>query len=172
MFFQHGYLDGYLYDVILSVGGDTRELGTALLIGAGVETPMMLLFAFVAKRFGVNRSLRFSAAAMALKTWFILIFRSVWGVYLMRFCHFFSYALLMPSLVYYANERMADSDKVTGQALITGAVSLAGMFSYLTGGLMVSAWGAMRGLLLVTLVGMAGGALFLLFAVRDQKKKQ
>jgi predicted MFS family arabinose efflux permease len=65
---------------------------------------------------------------------------------------------------------MADSDKVTGQALITGAVSLAGMFSYLTGGLMVSAWGAMRGLLLVTLVGMAGGALFILFAVRDQKQ--
>ena len=108
---------------------------------------------------------------MALKTWFILIFRSVWGVYLMRFCHFFSYALLMPSLVYYANERMADSDKVTGQALITGAVSLAGMFSYLTGGLMVSAWGAMRGLLLVTLVGMAGGALFIFFALRDQKQK-
>ena len=71
--------------------------------------------------------------------------------------------------LYYANERMADSDKVTGQALITGAVSLAGMFSYLTGGLMVSAWGAMRGLLLVTLVGMAGGALFIFFAVKDQK---
>ena len=170
MFFQHGYLDGYLYDVILSVGGDTRELGTALLIGAGVETPMMFLFAFVARRFGVNRSLRFSAAAMAMKTWFVLIFRSVWGVYLMRFCHFFSYALLMPSLVYYANERMADSDKVTGQALITGAVSLAGMFSYLTGGLMVSAWGALRGLLLVTLVGMAGGALFILFAFHDQRQ--
>jgi hypothetical protein len=43
------------------------------------------------------------------------------------------------------------------------------MFSYLTGGLMVSAWGAMRGLLLVTLVGMAGGALFIFFAVKDQK---
>ena len=88
----------------------------------------------------------------------------------MRFCHLFSYALLMPALTYYANERMADSDRVTGQALITGAVSLSGMFSYLTGGMMVSAWGPMRGLLICTLVAMAGGVLFVLFSLRDQKQ--
>ena len=170
IFFQHGFLDAYLYDIILAAGGDARELGTALLIGAAVETPMMLLFTRVKDRFGVGRCLRFSAAAMALKTWFILLLGSVSGVYLMRFCHLFSYALLMPSLTYYANERMADSDRVTGQALITGAVSLAGMFSYLTGGMMVSAWGPMRGLLLCTLVGMAGGALFVLFSLRDRKQ--
>ena len=170
IFFQHGFLDAYLYDIILAAGGDARELGTALLIGAAVETPMMLLFTRVKDRFGVGRCLRFSAAAMALKTWFILLLGSVTGVYLMRFCHLFSYALLMPALTYYANERMADSDRVTGQALITGAVSLSGMFSYLTGGMMVSAWGPMRGLLLCTLVGMAGGALFVLFSLRDRKQ--
>ncbi len=169
IFFQHGFLDAYLYDVILAVGGDAPELGTSLLIGAAVETPMMLLFARVARRFGVKRCLCFSALAMALKTWFILLLGSVWGVYLMRFCHFFSYALLMPALTYYANERMAESDRVTGQALITGAISLAGMFSYLTGGFMVSAWGSMRGLLVATLIGMAGGVIFVLFTLRDQK---
>ena len=170
IFFQHGFLDAYLYDVILVVGGDAKELGTALLIGAAVETPMMLLFTRVKDRFSVGRCLRFSAAAMALKTWFILLLSSVSGVYLMRFCHLFSYALLMPALTYYANERMADSDRVTGQALITGAVSLSGMFSYLTGGMMVSAWGPMRGLLICTLVAMAGGVLFVLFSLRDQKQ--
>ena len=171
IFFQHGFLDAYLYDVILVVGGDAKELGTALLIGAAVETPMMLLFTRVKDRFGVGRCLRFSAAAMALKTWFILLLGSVSGVYLMRFCHLFSYALLRPSLTYYANERMADSDRVTGQALITGAVSLSGMFSYLTGGMMVSAWGPMRGLLVCTLIGMVGGVLFILFCRKDRKQK-
>ncbi len=169
IFFQHSFLDGYLYDIIVAVGGDAPELGTALLIGAAVETPMMFLFSRVKDRFGVERPLRFSAVVMAMKTWFILLMGSVWGVYLMRFSHFFSYALLMPAFTYYANERMADSDKVTGQALITGAISLAGVFSYLFGGLMVSAWGAMRGLLFSTLVGMAGGVLFVLFGRRDQQ---
>ena len=171
IFFQHGFLDAYLYDIILAVGGDTRSLGTALLIGAAVETPMMLMFAWVERKFGVGRCLRFSAAAMALKTWFILLLGSVGGVYLMRFCHFFSYALLMPALIYYTNGRMADSDRVTGQALITGSISLAGMFSYLTGGLMVSAWGPMRGLLVCTLIGMVGGVLFILFCQKDRKQK-
>ena len=171
IFFQHGFLDAYLYDIILAVGGDARSLGTALLIGAAVETPMMLMFAWVEHKFGVGRCLRFSAAAMALKTWFILLLGSVGGVYLMRFCHFFSYALLMPALIYYTNGRMADSDRVTGQALITGSISLAGMFSYLTGGLMVSAWGPMRGLLVCTLIGMVGGVLFILFCQKDRKQK-
>lgn len=172
IFFQHCFLDAYLYDVILAVGGDAAELGTALLIGAAVETPMMLLFAWVAKKFGVGPSLRFSAVAMAVKPWFILLMGSISGVYLMRFCHFFSYALFMPAFIYYTNERMDDSDKVTGQALITGAVSLSGMFGYLSGGLMVTAWGALRGLLFSTLVGMVGGVLFILFCLRDQKQKQ
>ena len=67
---------------------------------------------------------------------------------------------------------MAEDEKVTGQALITGAISLSGVFSYLFGGMLVSGWGALRALLICTLIGMAGGALFLLFAVRDQKQKQ
>ena len=70
-----------------------------------------------------------------------------------------------------ANGRMADSDRVTGQALITGSISLAGMFSYLTGGLMVSTWGPMRGLLVCTLIGMVGGAMFILFCEKDRKQK-
>jgi len=170
VFFQHNFLDAYLYDVIVAVGGDTRSLGTALLIGAAVETPMMFLFARVQRRVGAGRVLKISVALMALKPWLILLPGSVWGVYLMRASHFFSFAPFIMALTYYGNERMAEDEKVTGQALITGSISLSGVFSYLFGGMLVSAWGALRALLLCTLVGMAGGALFLLFAQRDEKQ--
>lgn len=172
LFFQHNFLDAYLYDVVVAVGGGTGELGTALLIGALVETPMMLLFTRVADRCGAWRLLMVSAVGMALKPWLILLAGSVWGVYVMRFSHFISFAPFLLALTYYANERMAEDEKVTGQALITGAISLSGVFSYLFGGMLVSGWGALRALLICTLIGMAGGALFLLFAVRDQKQKQ
>ena len=112
------------------------------------------------------------AASMALKPWIILLPGTVWGVYLMRFSHFFTFALFLLALTYYANERMAEDEKVTGQALITGAISLSGVFSYLFGGMLISGCGVLRSLLICTLIGMAGGALFLLFAVRDQKEKQ
>ena len=46
------------------------------------------------------------------------------------------------------------------------------MFGYLSGGLMVSAWGALRGLLFSTLVSMAGGILFILFLLRDKQPPQ
>lgn len=172
LYFQHNFLDAYLYDVIVAVGGGTGELGTALLIGALVETPMMLLFTRVADRCGVKRLLLVSAVSMALKPWIILLPGTVWGVYLMRFSHFFTFALFLLALTYYANERMAEDEKVTGQALITGAISLSGVFSYLFGGMLISGCGALRSLLICTLIGMAGGALFLLFAARDQKEKQ
>ena len=169
IYFQHNFLDAYLYDVIVAVGGETPELGTALLIGAFVETPMMFLFSRVESRFGVGRVLKVSAILMALKPWLILLIGSVWGVYLMRFFHFFSFAPFLLALTYYGNERMAEDEKVTGQALITGAISLSGVFSYLFGGMLVSDWGAIRGLLISTLIGMVGGALFIFFAVKDQK---
>lgn len=170
LFFQHNFLDAYMYDMVVAVGGGTSELGTALLIGAAVEVPMMLLFTRVQKRVGAGRVLKISTALMALKPWFILLLGSVWGVYLMRFSHFFSFAPFIMAMTYYGNERMAEDEKVTGQALITGAISLSGVFSYLFGGMLVSAWGALTALLICTLIGMAGGALLLLFAVRDEKR--
>ena len=169
LFFQHNFLDAYMYDVILAVGGGTRELGTALLIGAAVETPMMFLFAWVRKKVGAGRVLKISVALLALKPWLILLSGSVWGVYLMRFSHFFSFAPFLLAITFYGNERMAEDEKVSGQALITGAISLSGVFSYLFGGVLISAWGAMTGLLICTLIGMVGGALLLLFAMRDEK---
>lgn len=172
LFFQHNFLDAYMYDVILAVGGDTPQLGTALLIGAAVETPMMFLFDRVARRFGVGRVLKISVLLMALKPWLILLMGSVWGVYLMRASHFFSFAPFLLAFTYYGNDRMAEDEKVTGQALITGAISLAGVFSYLFGGLLLSAFGAWKGLLICTLIGMVGGALFILFAVRDENERK
>ena len=170
LFFQHNFLDAYMYDVVVAVGGGTSELGTALLIGAAVETPMMFLFSRVQKGVGPGRVLKLSTAFMALKPWLILLLGSVWGVYLMRFSHFFSFAPFIMALTYYGNERMAEDEKVTGQALITGAISLSGVFSYLFGGLFVSAWGALTALLVCTLIGMVGGGLLLLFAARDQRQ--
>ena len=172
LFFQHNFLDAYLYDVIVAVGGDTAELGTALLIGAAVETPMMLLFSRVEKRFTAARVLKVSVVFMTLKPWLILLVGSVWGVYLMRFSHFFSFAPFLLALTYYGNERMAEDEKVTGQALITGAISLSGVFSYLFGGMLISAWGALTAVLICALIGMAGGVLFFLFVVRDHKRMQ
>ena len=163
-------IEGTQIHCVVAVGGGTPELGTALLIGALVETPMMFLFSRVERRLGVGRVLKVSVLLMALKPWFILLFGSVWGVYLMRASHFFSFAPFLLALTYYGNERMAEDEKVTVQALITGAISLSGVFSYLFGGMLVSACGALRALLLCTLIGMAGGALFLFFAVRDQKR--
>lgn len=163
-------MDAYLYDVIVAVGGGAGELGTALLIGALVETPMMLLFTRVADRWSVRRLMMVSAVGMALKPWLILLPGTVWGVYLMRFSHFISFAPFLLALTYYANERMATDEKVTGQALITGAISLSGVFSYLFGGMLISGRGALGALLLCTLVGMTGGGLFLLFAVKDRQQ--
>ena len=170
LFFQHNFLDAYLYDVIVAVGGDTPQLGTALLIGAAVETPMMLLFSRVEGRFGAGRVLKISVIFVTLKPLLILLTGAVWGVYLMRFSHFFSFAPFIMSLTYYGNERMAEDEKVTGQALITGAISLSGVFSYLFGGILISDWGAMTALLICTLIGVAGGALFLLFLFQDQRQ--
>ena len=170
IFFQHNFLDAYLYDVIVVLGGGTSELGTALLIGAAVEAPMMFLFAWVAHRFGSGRVMKVSVLLMALKPWLILLLGSVWGVYAMRASHFFSFAPFLLSLTYYGNERMAENEKVTGQALITGAISLSGVFSYLFGRMLISAWGAIRALQFCTFVGMAGGALFILFALLDDRR--
>ena len=98
------------------------------------------------------------------------VYQIVCGAPNVRASHFFSFAPFLLSLTFYANGRMAEDEKVTAQALITGAISLSGVFSYLFGGMLVTVCGPLRALLLCTLIGMAGGALFLLFVQKDQQQ--
>ena len=45
-------------------------------------------------------------------------------------------------------------------------------FFYLFGGMLVSAWGGLKALLICTIIGMAGGVLLILFFIRDRKQAQ
>jgi len=164
IFFQHNCINGYMWDIIRYAGGTASDMGTALLIGALAEVPVMLLFTRLEKGAGCHRLLQLAAILYVLKPLLILLHPSIPMVYVSQGMQMVTYAFVVPGMAYYANRLLAEEDRIRGQALITGSIAAAGFFGYLLGGLMVERAGILPSLWVASSVGALGSLLLFLFA--------
>lgn len=164
IFFQHNCINGYMWDIIRYAGGTAADMGTALLIGALAEVPVMLLFTRLEKGAGCHRLLQLAAILYVLKPLLILLHPSIPMVYVSQGMQMVTYAFVVPGMAYYANRLLAEEDRIRGQALITGSIAAAGFFGYLLGGLMVERAGILPSLWVASSVGALGSLLLFLFA--------
>ena len=58
----------------------------------------------------------------------------IWSVYLSQALQMFGYAVFIPASSYFINGRMAETDKVKGQMLLTEAITVSCIFGQLVGG--------------------------------------
>ena len=77
-----------------------------------------------------------------------------------------SFALYIPAAVRYVNETIAPEDQVKGQAFMTTAATLSGIFATLLGGIMFDSIGVSH-TLLVAAVSAGCGLVILLPAVKN-----
>lgn len=143
MYFCHMLINTYVAKVIENIiGAEAASVsgavegyqGTALFIQAMCELPTMFAFAWLIKKFSINRLLVFCSIMYSVKHIMILLCPNIPMFYATMVIQMFSYAILVPGGVYLANELVAPEDRNKGQAIIGVTATIGGLLASFVGG--------------------------------------
>ncbi len=162
LFTFHNIINTYLLQIMVSVGGDSRDMGVSIAIAALLELPTMFLFSLIVKRIESNRLLKIAAIFFAVKSIAFYFSSSVLNIHVSQLFQALSFALYIPASVHYTDILMRDRDKIKGQAMISAALTAGGVTGNLLGGYLLDARGAEIMLMAGVIFSIVGMAIFLL----------
>ena len=136
-FFAHNMINDFMIQIIRELGGNETELGYANFLQAILELPVMALIAVILKKFTSSGLLVFSGAAFLVKTLILLFANNLPLMYVSQSFQLFAYAVFIPAGAYYVSTTMEELDQVKGQAFITSAITIGGVFSNLISGVIL-----------------------------------
>lgn len=168
LFTFHNMNNAYLIKVIENVGGTSADMGRMLSIAAVTELPVMFLFSRISKHFKSSTLLIVSGIFFAMRAAGFMLAGNVMVMYLAAMLQIGSFALYIPSSVYYVNETMLDQDKFKGQAVMTATNTLGGVFGSLLGGFLIDHAGVGAMNTVCFAMAAAGAVLVFLFAGRHE----
>lgn len=138
LFFTHMLINNYMLNIVEAIGGDAGSQGTATFIQAMVELPTMFGFALILKKFDVKVLMIFSAVCWAIKDLMIVLAPNITIYYIAMVIQMFSYAVIIPASVYLADEYVDSEDRNQGQAIMSAAGTIGGLFASFIGGILLS----------------------------------
>ena len=163
-FFAHNMINDFMIQIIRNLGGAEKELGYANFLQAILELPVMAMIGLILKKFTSKALLLISGTAFLVKI-IILIFATNMGhMYLSQSCQLFAYAVFIPAAAYYVSKTMTDHDQVKGQAFVTSAITMGGVFSNLISGVILDNFG-IRPMLITGTAVCAVGVLIAFYAM-------
>ena len=161
IFFSNSVFNSFLLQIVEGVGGDSGDMGRIFSLMAFLEIPPMFFFSFVHRRFSCQTLLKLAAVCFTVKVVWVLVSRSVAMIFAAQFFQLLSFGLFMPAMVIFIDEIMERGEAVKGQALYTIMITVATVFSSLTGGFLLDMGGPGVLLLVASLVTAAGTLLFI-----------
>ena len=151
-FFAHNMINDFMIQIIRGLGGGEKELGYSNFLQAILELPVMALIGFVLKKIASRWMLVFSSAAFFVKMVVLMAAGNLAVYYFSQSFQLFAYAVFVPAAAYYVSETMEELDQVKGQAYITSAITIGGVFSNLISGVILDQLGINPMLLTGTIV--------------------
>lgn len=166
IYVESTYVNNYLINIVVSLGGDIKRMGTLLTVSAMSELPTMLLFSRLVGKWDSRKLIRFAAVMFSVKALGYLVCGSISFLYVVQMLQMLSFALCLPSAVYYVNETMAVEDRVKGQSLLIASSTMGGVFGSLSGGVLVDFAGIKAMLATGLGLSMIGTAIVCIFVSR------
>ncbi len=136
-FFAHNMINDFMIQIIRNLGGGETQLGYANFLQAILELPVMALIAIVLKKISSSKLLLISGVAFLVKILILIFAKSMPVMYLSQSFQLFAYAVFIPAGAYYVSTTMDEYDQVKGQAFITSAITIGGVFSNLISGMIL-----------------------------------
>lgn len=170
-YFAHNMINDFMIQIIRNLGGGEKELGYSNFLQAILELPVMALIGFVLKKISSGKMLVFSGAAFFVKILILIFATSMVGMYTSQSFQLFAYAVFIPAAAYYVNETMSEHDQVKGQAYVTSAITIGGVFSNLISGVILDHLGIKPMLITGTVVA-AIGVVIAVYAMCFMKKNR
>ena len=140
-FFAHNMINDFLIQIIRNLGGAETELGYATFLAAMLELPVMALIGLVLKKISAGKLLVISGAAFFVKTLILIFAMNMTAMYLSQSFQMLAYAVFVPASAYYVSETMETLDQVKGQAYVSSAITIGGVFSNLICGRILDVFG-------------------------------
>lgn len=169
-YFAHNMINDFMIQIIRNLGGGETELGYANFLQAILELPVMALIGFVLKKISSNKLLVMSGFAFLVKIVILIFAANMAMMYLSQSFQLFAYAVFIPAAAYYVSTTMEESDQVKGQAYVTSAITLGGVFSNLISGVILDHFG-IRVMLITGTVVCAVGAVIGTIAMNSMKHR-
>lgn len=163
----HNIAGTYLLQISLNLGGTSTDMGNLNSIMAILELPVMFGFAFLHKKISATNLLKISAVSFLLKTLGYFLAAKVWHLYLIQIFQMLGFAIFAPASVFYADESVAEGDKVKAQSMVGVTITLGQVFGNLFGGIWCDVYGS-KNMMLIASVVAAVGAIFVLFFTRKK----
>ena len=140
-FFAHNMINDFMIQIIRSLGGGETHLGYANFLQAILELPVMALIGFVLKKVSPAKLLVFSGVAFFVKILILVFAKDLVWMFVSQSFQLFAYAVFIPASAYYVSSTMTESDQVKGQAYVTSAITIGGVFSNLISGVILDHMG-------------------------------
>ncbi|MCR5118207.1 MAG: MFS transporter [Lachnospiraceae bacterium] len=155
-YFAHNMINDFMIQIIRNLGGGEAELGYANFLQAILELPVMALFGYILKKISSDKLLLVSGVAFFVKILILIFAVDMAGMYLSQSFQLFAYAVFIPAAAYYVSNTMEELDQVKGQAYVTSAITVGGVFSNLLSGIILDNLGIKPMLIMGTAVCAAG----------------
>lgn len=155
-YFAHNMINDFMIQIIRSLGGAETELGYSNFLQAILELPVMAMIGLVLKRISAKNLLLISGVAFFIKIAILIFAKSMTAMYVSQSFQLLAYAVFIPAAAYYVNETMEEFDQVKGQAFITTAITIGGVFSNFVSGRILDSLGVKPMLITGTCVCAAG----------------
>jgi PPP family 3-phenylpropionic acid transporter len=156
VFFQNAIINNFLIQILRNIGGDSSQMGRLFSFMALLEIPGLFFFSKLRTKFRSQTMLKISSIAFIGKVFFTYLAPSVGFVYLAFLFQLISFPLFLASAVHLADEVMEKGEAVKGQSLVTGMMTLSGVFASLLGGAILDIGGPSQLLLISTGLAVIG----------------
>lgn len=169
-YFAHNMINDFMIQIIRNLGGGEKELGYSNFLQAILELPVMAVMPFVLKKISSKTLLIVSGVAFFIKILILNFATNMAMMYLSQSFQLFAYAVYIPAVAYYVNETMSANDQVKGQAFVTSAITIGGVFSNLISGVILDHLGIKVMLITGTVVCALGVVIAISAMLKPEKK--
>lgn len=166
LFLAASFVDNFLMQIMMNVGGNSNSLGIALSLAAFVEMPVMLFYGKARKYINSKAFLIISAWVWFIKNLLLCIAKSPAGIYCSQGLQIFSYAIYIVAIVDYITHYLPESDFLQAQAFAGIAKTIGSLSATVLGGHLIDLYevsNAVRIMLIITFIG----AVCLTFSVNN-----
>ncbi|MBR3016110.1 MAG: MFS transporter [Clostridia bacterium] len=161
IYYSHVIINNFTYQIVVTKGGTSEHMGTALALAGILEVFTMIFFSRLLRWKDSSFWFRISGVFFTLKVLGTYLAPSIPILYLVQIFQPLGWGLMTVASVYYVNELMKEQDRIKGQAYMTMSLSVATIIGSLSGGWMIDTIGV-NGMLLAAVFCGALGALIVL----------
>lgn len=159
---SHMLINSFAYQIVVSKGGTSREMGIAMAIAAMAELPVLFLFSRMLKIAGCGKWLHIAGVAFTLKALCTLLAGNITVYYFIQLLQMLGWGVMAVASVYFVNSVMERQDAVKGQAYLAMTYTLGSVLGSVIGGRMIDISGVNSMLIFAVASGFAGMVIIML----------